>query len=62
MKFVLDANMPYSAKKVFQRPDRVIHVRDTGLADASDDEILEYARREDAVLIKGSQAVSFRSR
>jgi len=51
MKFILDANMPYSAKKVFQQSDRAIHVRDIGLADASDDEILERARQEDAVLV-----------
>lgn len=51
MKCILDANMPYSAKGVFRRSDDAIHVRDIGLADASDDEILRYARREDAIVV-----------
>lgn len=51
MKFLLDANMPYSAKSVFRGHDRAIHVRDIGLTDASDDEILEYARREETMIV-----------
>lgn len=51
MKFVLDANMPHSAKKLFSSPDTVAHVRDLGMADASDDEIIARAVREGAILI-----------
>ena len=51
MKFILDANMPYSGKKLFGHPDRAVHVRDIGLADASDDEILERARQEGAIVV-----------
>ena len=51
MKFILDANMPYSAKKIFQRLDQVIHVRDIGLGGASDNEILERANQEGAILV-----------
>ena len=51
MKFLLDANMPYSAKEVFGQSDYPIHVRDVGLSEASDDTILEYAQREDAIVV-----------
>ena len=51
MKFILDANMPYSAKKIFARSDWVIHVDDVGLGDASDDEILERANQDGAILV-----------
>lgn len=51
MKFILDANMPHSAKKIFQRFGQAIHVHDIGLADASDDDILKHAQHEDAVLV-----------
>lgn len=43
MKFLLDANIPYSAKLVFRRPYAAAHVRDIGLADAADNEILKRA-------------------
>ena len=46
-----NANMPYSAKKIFSHPNRAVHVRDIGLADASDDEILEHASAEDAIVV-----------
>jgi predicted nuclease of predicted toxin-antitoxin system len=51
MKFLLDANIPYSAKKVFSKPHRAAHVRDIGIADAADDVILKRASKEGAVLI-----------
>lgn len=51
MKFLLDANIPYSAKELFTPPDEAAHVRDVGLADAPDGEILEFARKAKAVLI-----------
>jgi predicted nuclease of predicted toxin-antitoxin system len=51
MKFLLDANMPYSAKKILRQFGHPIHVRDVGLADASDDTILKYAQREDAIVV-----------
>ena len=51
MKFILDANMPLSAKSVFADKDEVIHVRDVGLGSASDSDILKYALREQAIVI-----------
>lgn len=51
MKFLLDANMPYSAKELFPKPDEVLHVRDIGLAGASDAAIIADAVRESAVII-----------
>ena len=51
MKFILDANIPYSAKRVFQKADRVFHVGEIGLGDASDEEILRRAFREGAILV-----------
>lgn len=51
MKFILDANVPYSAKKIFRKNDAALHVRDIDLADATDDEILKRAVASGAVLI-----------
>ncbi|TSC71050.1 MAG: hypothetical protein G01um101470_758 [Parcubacteria group bacterium Gr01-1014_70] len=51
MKFVLDANMPHSAKNVFAEPDVAVHVRDIRLGSASDDEILAYALEQQAVVV-----------
>ena len=51
MKFLLDANIPYSAKELFESPDEATHVRDVGLADASDEKILAFARVAKSVLI-----------
>ena len=51
MKFILDANMPHSAKKIFSSPDTAFHVRDLGMADSDDEEIIAYAAREGAILI-----------
>lgn len=51
MKFILDANIPYSAKRIFRKPLKVVHVRDLGLADAADHDIIQRALREGAVLV-----------
>lgn len=51
MRFLLDANIPYSAKRIFRRPHAAAHVRDIGLADAADDEILKRASKEGAILV-----------
>src|SRR3989344_7636547 len=51
MKFLLDANLPYSAKELFAPKHEVFHVRDIELADASDEKILAWAKANEAVLI-----------
>lgn len=51
MKFILDANIPYSAKNIFLEPDEAIHVRDIGLAHVADGEILQRAFKEGAILV-----------
>lgn len=50
MKFILDANIPYSAAAIFSAGEAV-HVRNIGLGTASDAEIAKYALKEKAVLI-----------
>lgn len=54
MKFVLDANIPYSSLKVFEELNlEAVHVTDLGLGGASDAEILSYAtKRSDIVVTK----------
>lgn len=51
MKFLLDANIPYSTTKIFHKPDIAIHVRDIGFADAEDEDIVKRAFSEGAILI-----------
>lgn len=51
MKFLLDANIPHSAKDIFEKPHTAIHVRDIGLRDAPDEEIILWAKRHRAALI-----------
>ena|SRR3989344_8943942 len=51
MKFILDANIPYSTKQIFPKSDKVFHVRDIGLAEANDYEIIKRALKEGAVLV-----------
>ena len=51
MNFILDANIPYSAKTVFHKSDVVVHVRDVGLADASDNDVIRWAVAHDAMII-----------
>ncbi len=45
MLFLLDANIPYSAKKVFTAPHKALHVRDLKLANASDKKIFSVAQK-----------------
>jgi len=51
MKFVIDANLPYSAKTLFEPYGIATHVRDFGLADAPDNVIFARSIKEGAVLI-----------
>ncbi len=51
MLFLLDANMPYSAKSCFANPHKVFHVRDIHLQNAQDNDIILWARQHKAVLI-----------
>ena len=51
MLFLLDANMPYSAKELFEKPHEVFHVRDLGLQDAQDLDIAEWAKQNKAALV-----------
>lgn len=52
MKFLLDANVPYSAKETFQlKGHQVIHVRDVSLEQSTDFVIARWARRKKAVLV-----------
>ncbi len=51
MKFLLDANIPYSAKEIFARAYTVVHVRDVALAHAADEVIIRWAKRHKAALI-----------
>ena len=43
MKWLLDANIPYSAKNVFPSDDNVLHVEDIGFAAAADEAIFDFA-------------------
>ena len=51
MKFLLDANIPYSAKEIFSSEYVVFHVKDIGLEQSTDDEIINWAAKNQAVLI-----------
>ncbi|MFY9463369.1 MAG: DUF5615 family PIN-like protein [Candidatus Sungiibacteriota bacterium] len=51
MNFILDANIPYSAKAVFHKLDSVVHVLDVGLVDASDNDIIRWAVAHDAIIV-----------
>lgn len=51
MKFILDANIPYSVKEIFPSTDEVVYVRDVALANASDDEIIKYALQDRIIVI-----------
>lgn len=51
MLFLLDANMPYSAKELFEMPHEVFHVRDLGLQHAEDIDIAVWAKQHKAALI-----------
>lgn len=52
MRFLLDANIPFSAKDIFAETNyHVEHVRDVNLQHASDDDIIAYAKSSGAILI-----------
>ena len=51
MKFFLDANLPYSAKEIFQSGDEVLHVRDLDLQHESDANIAQWAKDNKAIIV-----------
>lgn len=52
MKFLIDANLPNSAKEVFADNNLdAIHVREVGLFDASDEEIFRYAQKNNRIIV-----------
>jgi len=51
MLFLLDANMPYSAKELFGDPHEVLHVRDLRMQDAQDLDIAAWAKQHKSALI-----------
>lgn len=51
MLFLLDANMPYSAKGLFKTPHEAFHVRDVNLQNAQDNDIILLAKQRKAALV-----------
>lgn len=51
MLFLLDANIPYSAKDLFPKDYQIVHVRDISLSTASDNEIILWAKKHKATLV-----------
>jgi predicted nuclease of predicted toxin-antitoxin system len=52
MKFILDANLPYSSLEIFKELNlKAVHVTDIGLGGASDEEILSYATKGKGIVI-----------
>jgi predicted nuclease of predicted toxin-antitoxin system len=52
MKFLLDANIPYSSSGVFKSlGHEAIHVSDVGLARSSDEQIIRYAKRTQSIIV-----------
>ena len=51
MVFLLDANIPYSAKDLFEKPHKAFHVRDINLQHAKDSDIIEWAKQHKAALV-----------
>ncbi len=52
MKFLIDQGLPRAAADLLQRNGiDAIHVQDCGLAPAEDEEILEYAARDQRVVV-----------
>jgi predicted nuclease of predicted toxin-antitoxin system len=51
MKFLLDANIPYSAMEVFPADIEVVHVRDVSLESATDRAIGEWAKDNRAIIV-----------
>lgn len=52
MKFLLDANIPYSALEVFKKLKlNAIHVNDLGLGTSTDDQIVAYAFKTKCIIV-----------
>lgn len=51
MKFLLDANIPYSAKESFPKQHEIFHLRDLHLQHSSDEEIIVWAQKHKSALI-----------
>lgn len=52
MKFLLDANIPYSSLKVFEALDlEAVHVYDINLGSAEDSVIMKYAAKNELVIV-----------
>jgi|TARA_B100001971_G_C18000670_1_gene437153 predicted nuclease of predicted toxin-antitoxin system len=52
MKFLLDANIPYSSINIFKKFNHdVQHARKIGMANALDDDIIEHARKHNQILV-----------
>lgn len=51
MLFLLDANMPYSAKGLFGKPHEAFHVRDINLQNAQDNDVILWAKQQKAALV-----------
>lgn len=52
MKFLIDADLPNSAVKVFRDEGfEATHVRDVGLGTKPDSEVSDYANQKDFVLV-----------
>ena len=51
-KFFLDANMPYSRKKIFEEIGlEVNHARDNGMAGACDKDIMNFSIKTKSILV-----------
>jgi len=52
MKFLIDADLPYSLKEIFAgRGCEALHVRDVGLFSAADEEIFDYASKNNFIIL-----------
>ncbi len=52
MKFLIDADLPYSLKEIFiGRNYEASHVRDVGLFSATDEEIFDYASKNNFIIV-----------
>ncbi len=52
MKFFLDANIPYSSINIFKKfKHEVQHTREVGMGNSPDKEIIDYAVKNDQILV-----------
>lgn len=51
MNFFLDANLPYSSREIFSKYGRTWHAKDVNLKEAPDEEIFNFAVKQEAILI-----------